>query len=720
MFGYPQLPPHRILTVALMAAAVAVAIVVGTALSPPWLGLQLQGDGDAVVVVHVHPAVTAHPLRRGDRIVAVYGADGVALPVGARELTPEPDMAFSRYSQMDAFFERQTLLARALQAPGASVRLHDGRVKQIPVRDSRPLASLPVAFWFQLLCALGGLLAGASVWAFRPRDPATTYYATTGIGMLLFAASAAIYSTREFVIDGQLFMVLSALNQFGALLFCGGLIAVLWYYPTQLAPWRAGPVIVGTYVATGLAIPLRLVDSVEALAHLPITLGYLSTYGLAAVQWRRTRRDPLQRAALRAFLLAWLFGSGAFVAVMIVPAMFGIDNGALQGYAFGFFLLIYAGIAAGVLRYQLFRLDRWWFTAWRLFFGGLAVIALDLLFIYVLRLDARSSLLISLALAGWLYFPLRLWLWKRLTTRGGNPQQALIRRVTESLADKDRGELDAWRSLLENTFAPLAVEALDVVEDAVAESGLALKVAAHEGLPGLRLQFCARGDRLFGQDDLRTLRELRHLFREILRYRGMLEAAVARERRRVARDLHDDVGARLLTMSHRLPPEQAEQARQALAELRAVVHSMQAPPMSLRALLSQWQDELEERCIAAGVALDWSLEGELPELELAGGEALSLTRVLREALSNALRHAAPDRIALRLNFRGTRLSMQLRHRHHGPAPEQWTASLGLHSLRSRLAPLRGEISWIARDGELHTDWHAELAANSPTDPAFAG
>lgn len=713
MFGIStHLPPHRVLTAVLVLAALVLTTVVTLALSFPWLGVLLQAQGDRVVVARLHMQTSDTALRPGDQLTGVRDASGATLDVSTLELTPEPDMAFARYSDMDAFFARQSARWDALSGDHVSLQLGDGRVVVLPIQNSRPLASLPVVFWFQLFCGIAALLAGASVWAFRWHDPAAGYYALTGVGLMLATSAAAIYSTREFVIDGELFMALSAINEFGALLFCGGLIAVLWYYPTRLSRFPAGPLIVGLYVALGLAIPLRLNDSLVVLMQLPITLGYFSTYALAAVQWRRTRGDPLQRAALRAFLLAWLFGSGAFLAVMILPAMIGIDNGAIQGYAFGFFLLIYAGIALGVLRYQLFRLDRWWFNAWRLFFGGLMVIALDLLLIYGLRIDARTSLLASLAVAGWLYFPLRQWLWMRLVPRPREDQQGLVRRVTEGLARTDRSESEAWSALLRDTYAPLNMEAQAASRDGIRHSGLVLEVAAEDGLPSLHLHYCAGGSRLFRQDDLRTLGELRRLFREILRYRNLLEDGVARERQRVARDLHDDVGARLLTLSHRLPVEQAEQVRLALSELRAVVHSMQAPPMSVRALLGQWQDEAEERCAAAGVRLGWSVEGEIADLDLAGGEALTLTRVLREALSNALRHATPERLTIHLKFESTRLAVRLEHRHDGSAPEQWTASLGLHSLRDRLAPLGGGITWTSRNGELLTEWHVDVAASS--------
>lgn len=714
-------PPHQVLTAAVIVAVLAIAIASTLATARPGIGMTLAPAADGVRVVALHSAAARAELAVGEVITALQAADDSLLPLDAIDLTPEPDMAFMRYQDMDAFFARQSQRHALMDSGQLDLRLADGRTVTLPLSASRPIESLPFVFWFQLFCALGGLLAGAGVWAFRQEDPATRYYAFTGIGMLLFAASAAVYSTRELAIDGRLFKALSATNEFGALLFCGGLIAVLWYYPTRLARFNAGPWIMALYVALGVAIPLRLHDSVELLAHLPITLGYFSTYLLAALQWWRTRSDPFQRAALRAFLLAWLFGSGAFVAVMYLPAAFGIDNGAIQGYAFGFFLLIYAGIAAGVLRYQLFRLDRWWFTAWRLFFGGLGVIALDLLLVYVLRIDPRSSLLISLAIAGWLYFPLRQWLWRHLTHRQTEPHASrLVRQVTEALSGATHAPEAAWQQLLGDVFAPIAIERDERIDrDRIVDSGLGLDVAGDAQAPPLQLRFAQRGGRLFTPDDLATLADLRQLFAEVLRYRKLLEAGVAAERDRVARDLHDDVGARLLTMSHRLPAEYADQASRALAELREVVYSMRMPPSPIDALLGDWRAETAERCEGADVALHWSVSGEGPNWPIAGGMALTLSRVLREAVSNALAHARPPGLRLHFTLDGDQLHAELRHAHAGQGPEQWRDALGLRNLRDRIARLNGRIEWQLDAGELYTRWQVTLAAPTGLVPSLA-
>ena len=80
---------------------------------------------------------------------------------------------------------------------------------------------------------------------------------------------------------------------------------------------------------------------------------------LAAVQWRRSRGDALNRASLRWLSLSLLVGSGLFITLIVATTALGWLPPMPQGYAFGFFLFIYIGIALGLRRYRLFELDEW-------------------------------------------------------------------------------------------------------------------------------------------------------------------------------------------------------------------------------------------------------------------------------------------------------------------------------------------------------------------------
>jgi hypothetical protein len=88
-------------------------------------------------------------------------------------------------------------------------------------------------------------------------------------------------------------------------------------------------------------------------------------------------------------LLSVLVGSGLFVFLMVGSQMLGGFPPLPQGYALGFFLIMFVGLALGVGRYRLFDLDRWAYYV-LLWVGGAAlVLALDAAMISVLHMPRR-------------------------------------------------------------------------------------------------------------------------------------------------------------------------------------------------------------------------------------------------------------------------------------------------------------------------------------------
>jgi hypothetical protein len=74
--------------------------------------------------------------------------------------------------------------------------------------------------------------------------------------------------------------------------------------------------------------------------------------------------------------------------------------GDAAGYAFGFFLLIYAGLSLGVARYRLFDLSEWAFRIGFYTGGTLLLFAIDAALILLLQLQQTTSLGIALLLVG--------------------------------------------------------------------------------------------------------------------------------------------------------------------------------------------------------------------------------------------------------------------------------------------------------------------------------
>ncbi|MEW6676683.1 MAG: ATP-binding protein [Pseudomonadota bacterium] len=154
------------------------------------------------------------------------------------------------------------------------------------------------------------------------------------------------------------------------------------------------------------------------------------------------------------------------------------------------------------------------------------------------------------------------------------------------------------------------------------------------------------------------------------------ERAIGEERERIYRDLHDDVGAKLLSLVYRAgSPENASLARSALQDLRDVVSIIQPENLTLEALGADWRAECERRLGDAGIVLDWemtgeegkaeeadapSIPGELETLVLSQPQALNLSRILREAVSNLIKHAQSPRAEIRVGLKPEGLELSIR------------------------------------------------------------
>jgi signal transduction histidine kinase len=173
--------------------------------------------------------------------------------------------------------------------------------------------------------------------------------------------------------------------------------------------------------------------------------------------------------------------------------------------------------------------------------------------------------------------------------------------------------------------------------------------------------------------------------------------AVAEERERIYSDLHDDIGAKLLDLIYTADkPEQADIARALLQDLRDVVTRSRGTPGTLTQVLGEIRAEAEDRLAAAEVELDWQQAAELPDPALDHGHALHLFRIVREALTNALRHARPRRIRIRAAAAAGMLTLDITDEGNAAAARtHGEGGRGTASMQSRASELRGSIRWDA-------------------------
>lgn len=684
-------------TLQAVGALVALVFLLGSltlALRAPVLGITLTADGAEGLLVKAVGA-DVRGLVPGERVLSFEG-----LALRAQHTIEEPDL-LPDWAQYRRFMDEMSRLADAM-SPGKSVSaaLADGRLVPLTA-GTRDWYRLPGMFWFQAAVGLLCFLLAYGVWVFRPRDLAARHFAICGLGVMASACCAAVYSTRELVLDGTVFRALSVVNQGSSMLFTSALLMLLWHYPTRLGRRSPGMWAYAATLVQVVAFSLQLTPGPSTIYSIVVAL-FVLTFVSAYVQWRRTRGRPLERAALKWYLLSIYIGTGLFIAMVMLPSAIGTEPMASQGLMFGVFLIMFVGIALGILRYRLFDLDRWWFGAWSWFLGGLCVLLLDLALVSLFDFSQAGALGLSLALLGWAYFPARQWLWSRMAGRHAAASPLSLGPSLESLASatSDDQLRQRWQQVLQDGFAPL--ELLLIETDAsrevtIAENGLGMRVPDLVDGGALLLRLPQAGGRLFGRDDVARADVLWRMVCHVQGAMRLREQDVQTERGRIMRDLHDDLGGKLLSLVYLGQGEARQIARSAMQDMRDVLSALAASPCGLADAVQEWQAETRQRLGALQRELVWSQDTMPGEAMLSAREFTNLGRILREAVTNSLKHANASRV--QVDWRWTAGQLQLRVEDDGADRSNDGAALPVptqaRSIVERVQDLGGTVRWLA-------------------------
>ncbi|TVP74944.1 MAG: hypothetical protein EA353_14790 [Puniceicoccaceae bacterium] len=702
MSSEPIVRRYRFAPVTLLALAIALGVgvmvtVTLLAQQQAWLGLKLapaEVNQCAVVRSSVGPSAAIPP---GTRLVSVESGDE-RIELLSLDLTTEPDGAMGTFSTYREFLERQSRLARIQASPEICFMSDTGETFIVhPHLSGRPLRNLPPDFWVQCLVGLVAWLVSAAVFAFRQGDSAARYLLLSGAATLLFAPAAAVYTTRELAVPGALLQWASDLNFFGGSLFAASFVGLLLVYPRRIAPTWLGPAVVGLFVIWFGAQYLDVFESMTFARRFLVMVAVATTFGLAAVHWRISRGDPLARAKLQWFLLSWVVGTGAFALFILLPQTLGVDTSPIQGYAFLLFLLVYGGLALGILRYRLFELGNWWrrVITWMLIV--LLLVVLDLFFLYGLHLSSGTSLAVALVVCGVVWLPLRGWLWQRFAGQKTENATALFHRVM-NVALVPPGKESAiarWRAVMASVFNPVGITectAHDPERILIEEDGLALILPPVGQLPALRLAYAQHGHALFHPRDAALASELVAMVKYAFESLAAYEQGVCEERSRIARDLHDTIGAQLLSALHSLDaPSKDLRIRESLTDLRGVINNAFDGPDSIADTLAELRVETAERLEAAGIQMEWKQSG--PDVtHVTAATCHALRSIMREAVSNVIRHTLADRVEISIQNHASELRLRLRDNGRGLPKEPSHGGCGLGNMRQRVRALNGSFS----------------------------
>lgn len=208
---------------------------------------------------------------------------------------------------------------------------------------------------------------------------------------------------------------------------------------------------------------------------------------------------------------------------------------------------------------------------------------------------------------------------------------------------------------------------------------------------GRALHRAEEGKVLLEQRVREATAEIERNFRQLAELK--VEQVTERERKRIAADLHDDLGAKLLTIVHTSDSERISTlAREALEEMRLSVRGLTGRPVRLADALGDWRAEVVARLGQAGIDGTWDAPDDLPQT-LSARAYVQTTRILREATSNIIKHSGASTCSVTVGVADGDFQLVVQDNGDGIAPEtegRMDRGHGLASMKGRAKQMQGQ------------------------------
>jgi signal transduction histidine kinase len=335
---------------------------------------------------------------------------------------------------------------------------------------------------------------------------------------------------------------------------------------------------------------------------------------------------------------------------------------------------------------------------------GTVAISLYLLFVSVFSLGQLAALTLALFVSLGVYSTMRQWILSQLlgssvlTTERMFEQLYRIAREVETRPERAPALLS---QLLGDLFEPLEVNVGDLQarRTRVAGDGSSMLVplpslGGEATQPGsVLIRFAQRGRRLFTAEDARLTDRVVEQLRRAVHFDKAVEQGRHEERLRLAQDLHDDIGARLLTLMYKAQsPEMEDYVRHTLQDLKTLTRGLAASNHRLSHAAAEWKADLSHRLSAAHVELKWAFAFD-EDILLTVVHWSALTRILRELVSNAIAHSQAQQLDIDFRLENDRIELTITDNGVGRNPRAWSHGLGLGGVRKRVKQLGGEVEW---------------------------
>jgi signal transduction histidine kinase len=176
-----------------------------------------------------------------------------------------------------------------------------------------------------------------------------------------------------------------------------------------------------------------------------------------------------------------------------------------------------------------------------------------------------------------------------------------------------------------------------------------------------------------------------------------------RERKRIAKDLHDGVGTSLSSIKlflsnafeggndrqSKMVREIDENLSEVIAEIKRIVYDLHPPALERYGLQVGLKNLVENINSHNQLRIYFDYYG---QREVTPKVSTTIYRIIQELLNNTLKHAKATEVRIHINHFEDEINIMYEDNGIGMVGSRFTG-LGLHSIESRVRSLQGKMSW---------------------------
>jgi len=259
-----------------------------------------------------------------------------------------------------------------------------------------------------------------------------------------------------------------------------------------------------------------------------------------------------------------------------------------------------------------------------------------------------------------------------------------------------------WKSILQKFFPKSSLEhrALSTDDCQLIKGGQIIQIPTIENNETYELT-TNDAHFLFTENDIQLAQALLKLTRQFISVQQAIEKGASEERQRIARDLHDDVAARMLTLIHQAKDQHSiNLARSILKSLRNAIYTLDnKSTTTMLDALTDIRAELQDRLNSIGMQIFWTQTELINELIFTPRQHINLHRILHEVVTNVIRHAHAEYVTIDIKLNDNQFLVQTCDNGSGFDMDKCIPGKGINNISTRIKELNGTVSWLRRDSE---------------------